>query len=199
MISVNRMIQTNNFLFFILYIFIQICCIDSAFADSDSENKKFTYGFKLYQYNINHDDSVVDNPIPTAELGSFVAKKSEFTYSEVVKYIGIPVNTPRLYRAIGYLNVKKPGTYTIITSSQGSSKYGCVFVNKKLAMSSRNSPLVVTAPVYFSEPGHYEVDIRIYSLSTNSHLRDGKFKFLIKTPDSDKPQPAHKVLLLQLK
>ena len=153
----SRRIIILTFLFFVTFV-----CFAPLTIAAPTAPQKYTYGFKLYQYNLEPGDSVADNPIPKAELGSFVAKKSEFTYREVEKIIGIPINTARLYRAMGYLNVKEPGSYTIITTSKGHSKYGCIFVNKKLAISNRNSPFVVTAPVYFSEPGCYEVDIRIY-------------------------------------
>lgn len=118
-------------------------------AASEASVPKYTYGFKVYQYNLEYGDSVADNPIPPAELGSFVAKKSEFTYREVIDCIGVPINSARFYRAVGYLNVKKQGSYTIIAHSEGSRKYGCIFVNKKLAVAGYNSPFVLTAPVFF--------------------------------------------------
>ena len=198
----SRRIIILTFLFLVTFI-----CFIPVTMVAPTSVQKYTYGFKLYQYNLEPGDSVADNPIPKAELGSFVAKKSEFTYIEAEKIIGIPINTARLYRAMGYLNVKKPGAYTIITTSQGSRKYGCIFVNKKLAISNRNSPFALTAPVYFSEPGCYEVDIRIYDFINRdlvvpngySYAPSAKFNFFIKTPDNDKPQPAHKVLLLPLR
>ena len=198
----SRRIIILTFLFFVTFV-----CFAPLTIAAPTAPQKYTYGFKLYQYNLEPGDSVADNPIPKVELGSFVAQKSEFTYREVEKIIGIPINTARLYRAMGYLNVKEPGSYTIITTSKGHSKYGCIFVNKKLAISNRNSPFVVTAPVYFSEPGCYEVDIRIYDFINRdlvvpngySYTPHATFNFLIKTPDNDGPQPAHKVLLLPLR
>lgn len=192
-------------IFLILLVFFQILCIKQTFAAS--ENQKFTYGFKLFQYDLKKGDSVADNPIPTIDLGCFVAKKSEFTYREVVDKIKIPVSTARLYRAFGYLNVTDPGTYTIITTSQSGPKYGCIFVNKKLAVSDRNDGFVLAAPAHFSQPGLYEIDIRIYDSinkdlvvpKTCAYTPSAKFNFMIKTPEDDMPQPAHKVLLLPLR
>ena len=152
MISVNKnnhmFIRLGTLLFFIvIYIYGQNI---NALAAS-SQNSTYTYGFKIYQYNLKPGYSVADNPIPAAELGSFVAKKSEYTYQELIDTIGIPLTTGRLYRAIGYLNVKEPGTYTIITTSNQSKLYSCAFINKKLSESAQgNGSLVLTAPAFFS-------------------------------------------------
>lgn len=202
MTSVDERIWT---IFFItLLIVFQFLCMKQAFAAS--ENQNFTYGFKLYQYNLKKGDSVADNPIPNIELGNFTAKKSEFTYKEVVEKIKVPVSTARLYRAFGFLNVTTPGTYTIITISQGGPRYGCIFVNEKLAASDYNGTFVLTAPAHFSQPGLYKIDMRIYDfIDKNLIVRNGyryaplaKFNFMIKTPEENIPQPAHKVLLLPL-
>ena len=132
---------------------------------------------------------------------------AEFTYKEVVNYIGVPIHTARLYRAVGFLRVKEPSSYTIIMTSEGGSKYGCIFVNQKLVTYGRNSPFVFTAPVAFDKPGDYEVDMRIYDYidrdlvvpKGHSYPGRSKFSFMIKIPEQGKPQLAHRVLFLPLK
>lgn len=195
---------------FSISAFCCLCCLCIVFISvpySKSQEGKYTHGFKLYQYDLAVGDSVADNPIPNAELGSFVAEKSEFTYKEVVNYIGVPIHTARLYRAAGFLRVKEAGSYTIIMTSEGGSKYGCIFVNQKLVTYGRNSPFVFTAPVAFDKPGDYEVDMRIYDYINrdlvvpkgHSYPGGSKFSFMIKIPEQGKPQPAHKVLFLPMK
>lgn len=171
-----------------------------------SAAERYTPGFKLYQYHLEDGISVADDPLPPAELGAFVAKRSEYTYKESIEKLGIPASSGRLYRAFGYLNVKEPATYTIIAASGEEDVYGSIFVNEKKVISGLRRPFVLTAPVHFSKPGLYPVDIRIYTSVdrdkiTASHVRCypyAEFKFLIKTPKSDSPLPAHKVLLLPL-
>ena len=191
----------------LLYVVFQTSLPNLSRAAPSNTAPKYTNGFKIYQYNLQPGDSVADNPLPNAELGSFTAKKSEYSYREAEKNVGVSVNSGRLYRAVGLLNVKDPGNYSIITTSDGGPKYGCIYVNEKLAVSGRTSPFTLVAPVRFDTPGLYPVDIRIYDCidknlvvpSSYRYTPEAKFKFSIKTPDSEIAIPAHKVLFLQLK
>lgn len=198
------MLTIKIFIFIFLVAFFQYPI--TSIADSNLSKAKYSHGFKLYQYKLEPGASVADNPIPMAELGAFVAKKSIFSYREVVKKSGIPLSSSRLYRAFGYLQVKKPGLYTIIVTSEGIKKYGCILIDRKVAISERNQPLTLAAPANFIEPGIYEIDMRVYDCinsdlttsSSSGYVSRDEFKFLIKTPDSDDAQPAHKVLLLPI-
>lgn len=177
-----------------------------AWCNSPEAAERYTRGFKLYQYHLENGISVADDPIPPAELGAFVAKRSEYKYREAMIMIGMPASPGRMFRAVGYLNVTQPSSYTIIVASEEDDVYGSIFANKKKAISGQKNPFVLTAPVHFSEPGKYEIDMRIYTnvdrelvISERTFCsRNARFKFLIKTPDSDVPLPAHKVLLLPL-
>lgn len=169
--------------------------------------KKYTNGFKIYQYNMEPGDSVADNPIPMAELGGFISKKSEYKYEEAVKAVGVPFTVGRLFRAFGYLNVTEPGQYTIIVTTNQGREYGCIFINNKLASNKYfEYNLSMTTSAAFSAAGLYPIDVRIYSCVISdltvpewiSYAPSATFKIQIKTPDADLPLPAHKVLILPL-
>lgn len=178
----------------------------AAWCNCPEAAERYTRGFKLYQYHLENGTSVADDPIPPAELGAFVAKRSDYSYKDAMTMIGMPASPGRMFRAVGYLNVTEPSSYTIIVASGEKEVYGSIFANKKKVLSGQRRPFVLTAPVRFSEPGKYEIDMRIYtSVDRELSISErydcypfAKFKFLIKTPNSDVPLPAHKVLLLPL-
>ncbi len=181
--------------------------ITESHIPGKAESKKYTHGFRIDQYNMEPGDSVADNPIPPAELGGFVAKKSEYTYGETINKVGVPFTVGRLFRAFGYLNVTAPGKYTIIVTSDQGREYGAIFINNRVASNKYfEFGLSITASAAFSKPGIYPVDVRIYSsiirdLTASdgvSYAPAAKFKIQVKTPDADLPLPAHKVLILPL-
>ena len=92
-----------------------------------------------------------------------------------------------------------------MTTRGAHHKYGSIFVNKTKVTGVDGFPLSLTAPVSFREPGTYEIDIRLYTPVTKNLVteegssRNESFNILIKAPDNDTQQPAHKVLLLPLK
>ena len=191
---------------FVVALTLMLSCLLTAYAADAAA--RYTHGFKLYQYHLDYGVSVEDDPIPAAELGAFVAKKSEYNFEEAIKAVGVLTKSPRLFRAVGYLNVTTPSTYTIImTARDNPYMYASIFVNKAKVAGAQGYPLSLTAPVSFKEPGVYEIDIRLYAHVTEKLVtreyggspRLDSFNILIKAPDNDTQQPAHKVLLLPLK
>ena len=164
--------------------------------------KQYVRGFRLYQYNVELNSSVADNPLPAVEIGSFRAKKSIFSTKELAEIIGIPVNSAKMYRAVGFLKVDQPDTYTINVTSEGYKSYGCIFVDNKLCAHGKNEPFSLSGTVTIEKHGIYLVDIRVYDgindeliAYTKYHTsKRNKLNFMIKCSNDEMLKPLHTVL-----
>lgn len=87
----SRRIIILTFLFFVTFV-----CFAPLTIAAPTAPQKYTYGFKLYQYNLEPGDSVADNPIPKAELGSFVAKNQNL-HTEKWKKLLESLSIQRVY------------------------------------------------------------------------------------------------------
>ena len=143
----------------------------AAWCNSPEAAERYTRGFKLYQYHLENGISVADDPIPPAELGAFVAKRSEYKYREAMIMIGMPASPGRMFRAVGYLNVTQPSSYTIIVASEEDDVYGSIFANKKkgLILWRANKNLRVKNTIVL-------VVLRLYLTNVNSFVGRLNFK-----------------------
>lgn len=168
------------------------------------EVQEFTPGFNIYAYHLEEGKAVSDFPLPAAELGYFTADKSNFHYGEIAERLGIPLETIQLIRCMGYIYTDKPTKVVFVVRSDGITG-NAVFVDKKLKLKKFGRFVADSAVVILDKPGLHEVDMRIYGGINNKRQISSvlnlvwDFDFKIKTENSNKPDPAHTVLVLPIK